>query len=77
MSGNWLPESWRNKPVVQVPEYPDSDALKAAENKLRHYPPLVFAGEARKLRAQLAEVAEGLFAAGRGLRREFRGIPPQ
>ena len=59
MSGNWLPESWRNKPVVQVPEYPDSDALKAAENKLRHYPPLVFAGEARKLRAQLAEVAEG------------------
>ena len=59
MSGNWLPESWRNKPVVQVPEYPDPDALKAAENKLRHYPPLVFAGEARKLRAQLAEVAEG------------------
>ena len=59
MSGNWLPESWRNKPVVQVPEYPDSDALEAAENKLRNYPPLVFAGEARKLRAQLADVAEG------------------
>ena len=32
MSGIWLPESWRNKPVVQVPEYPDSDALEAAEN---------------------------------------------
>ncbi|MEE2997682.1 MAG: 3-deoxy-7-phosphoheptulonate synthase class II [Pseudomonadota bacterium] len=59
MSGNWSPESWRNKPVVQVPEYPDAVALEAAERKLSTYPPLVFAGEARKLRAQLAEVAEG------------------
>jgi 3-deoxy-7-phosphoheptulonate synthase len=59
MAGNWSPDSWRNKPIVQVPEYPDSGALKAAEDKLSTYPPLVFAGEARKLRAQLAEVAEG------------------
>ena len=59
MSGNWSPESWRNKPVVQVPEYPDAGALKAAEDKLSNYPPLVFAGEARNLRAQLADVAEG------------------
>lgn len=59
MSGNWSPDSWRNKPIVQVPEYPDTAALKAAEDKLRGYPPLVFAGEARKLRTQLAEVAEG------------------
>ena len=59
MSGNWSPESWRNKPVIQVPEYPDPAALKAAEDKLRNYPPLVFAGEARRLRAQLADVAEG------------------
>jgi len=59
MSGNWSPESWRNKPVVQVPEYPDAGSLKAAEDRLRNYPPLVFAGEARNLRAQLADVAEG------------------
>jgi 3-deoxy-7-phosphoheptulonate synthase len=59
MSGNWSPDSWRKKPIVQVPEYPDAGALNAAEDKLSNYPPLVFAGEARKLRAQLAEVAEG------------------
>ena len=59
MSGNWSPDSWRNKPIVQVPEYPDTDALESAEQTLRAYPPLVFAGEARKLRAQLTEVADG------------------
>ncbi len=59
MSENWSPESWRGKPVVQVPEYQDPGALLAAENKLKNYPPLVFAGEARNLRAQLADVAEG------------------
>ena len=59
MSENWSPESWRSKPVVQVPEYQDPSALLAAEDKLRNYPPLVFAGEARNLRAQLADVAEG------------------
>tara|TARA_Y100001936_G_scaffold253993_1_gene323186 strand:+ start:7717 stop:9201 length:1485 start_codon:yes stop_codon:yes gene_type:complete len=59
MSGNWSPESWRDKPVIQVPEYPDSIAVEAAESKLSRYPPLVFAGEARKLHAQLSDVAEG------------------
>ena len=44
--------------LLQVPEYQDPGAL-AAENKLKNYPPLVFAGEARNLRAQLADVAEG------------------
>jgi 3-deoxy-7-phosphoheptulonate synthase len=42
-----------------MPDYPDTGALEAVENKLASYPPLVFAGETRKLRAQLAEVAEG------------------
>ena len=59
MSGSWSPDSWRSKPVVQMPEYPDEERLKTAENTLRNSPPLVFAGEARRLRAQLAEVAEG------------------
>ena len=59
MSGNWSPGSWRQKPVVQVPEYPDAETLRAAETTLRGYPPLVFAGEARKLSEQLSEVGEG------------------
>jgi len=56
---NWSPESWRKRPVRQVPVYPDLKALAAAEARLRNYPPLVFAGEARRLRAQLAQVADG------------------
>ncbi|WP_350333717.1 class II 3-deoxy-7-phosphoheptulonate synthase [Coralliovum pocilloporae] len=59
MSSKWTPDSWRAKPIVQVPEYSDQDALKDAEGRLASYPPLVFAGEARKLKKQLADVAEG------------------
>lgn len=55
----WSPESWRSKPVVQVPAYPDTGALAAVENRLRTHPPLVFAGEARNLMSSLAQVAEG------------------
>jgi len=44
---------------MQQPTYPDQDHLKRVEEELRHYPPLVFAGEARNLKAQLARVAEG------------------
>lgn len=57
MSRNWTPESWREMPVRQVPEYPDAAALAAAEARLGTCPPLVFAGEARKLKSQLAKVA--------------------
>ena len=59
MPTNWLPESWRALPIKQMPTYPDADKLTAMEAKLRLYPPLVFAGEARRLKASLAEVAEG------------------
>jgi 3-deoxy-7-phosphoheptulonate synthase len=55
----WNPASWRTKPVVQVPDYPDAEALAAVEARLSTYPPLVFAGEARKLKAALAKVAAG------------------
>ncbi|GGA49068.1 class II 3-deoxy-7-phosphoheptulonate synthase [Pelagibacterium lentulum] len=55
----WTPDSWRNKPILQVPTYPSADALEAVEAKLASFPPLVFAGEARDLRAQLADVAAG------------------
>ncbi|WP_262691510.1 class II 3-deoxy-7-phosphoheptulonate synthase [Kordiimonas aestuarii] len=56
---DWRPDSWKSRPIVQVPEYPDADALMRVEGELSSYPPLVFAGEARNLKAQLGEVAEG------------------
>jgi len=55
----WKPDGWRSKPTIQMPEYPDQDAVKRVEGELLNYPPLVFAGEARNLKAQLGEVAEG------------------
>jgi len=55
----WTPNSWRQKPVLQVPAYPDAKALSDAEARLATFPPLVFAGEARELKRQLADVAHG------------------
>ncbi|GAA4523887.1 3-deoxy-7-phosphoheptulonate synthase class II [Chelativorans composti] len=55
----WSPNSWRNKPILQVPAYPDPELLAEVEGRLATYPPLVFAGEARKLKKQLAAVANG------------------
>ena len=59
MAEKWTPSSWRTKPVKQVPVYPDQEALAAVEARIGRYPPLVFAGEARSLKAHLAEVANG------------------
>jgi len=59
MGKPWSPDSWRNLPIRQVPDYPDAAALEVVEGKLRSYPPLVFAGEARNLKKALGEVAEG------------------
>jgi len=56
---NWNPGSWRTRPVAQVPAYQDPEALARAETRLKSYPPLVFAGEARNLKRDLGEVAEG------------------
>ncbi|MBB4120335.1 class II 3-deoxy-7-phosphoheptulonate synthase [Martelella radicis] len=56
---NWTPGSWRKKPILQVPDYPDAEKLAEAEAALATYPPLVFAGEARRLKRALGEVAEG------------------
>jgi 3-deoxy-7-phosphoheptulonate synthase len=56
---SWTPQSWRQKPISQVPAYPDTERLAAVEAQLATFPPLVFAGEARDLKAQLAAVASG------------------
>ena len=55
----WAPNSWRQKPISQVPVYPDQTRVEAVEKQLAKFPPLVFAGEARELKSQLAEVARG------------------
>ncbi|HIP20900.1 MAG TPA: 3-deoxy-7-phosphoheptulonate synthase class II, partial [Sulfurimonas sp.] len=55
----WTPSSWREKPILQQPTYPDQDALKKVLGELKNYPPLVFAGEARTLKEQLGNVANG------------------
>ncbi|HUZ73724.1 MAG TPA: 3-deoxy-7-phosphoheptulonate synthase class II [Stellaceae bacterium] len=59
MAESWSPESWRSKPIRQVPDYPDPAAVASVEATLRNYPPLVFAGEARRLKAALANVQAG------------------
>ena len=56
---NWVKSGWRSKPRIQMPEYTDEDALHAVEAKLASYPPLVFAGEARRLKAQLGKASRG------------------
>jgi 3-deoxy-7-phosphoheptulonate synthase len=60
MTPRWTPQTWRSKPAQQIPtDYPDAVALKRAEDQLRTMPPLVFAGEARKLKSELGRVAAG------------------
>ncbi|MCP1606660.1 class II 3-deoxy-7-phosphoheptulonate synthase [Pseudomonas citronellolis] len=59
MSQTWSPDSWRSRPIQQQPVYPDATRLQQVEQSLASYPPLVFAGEARELRRQFAEVTAG------------------
>ncbi|MEM9437890.1 MAG: 3-deoxy-7-phosphoheptulonate synthase class II, partial [Pseudomonadota bacterium] len=55
----WQKSDWRAKPRVQMPEYLDEAQLNAVEAQLSQYPPLVFAGEARTLKSNLAAVSRG------------------
>ena len=60
MTEHWTPASWRAKPAKHLPtDYPDAAALAGVEQTLRGMPPLVFAGEARRLKTLLGEVADG------------------
>jgi 3-deoxy-7-phosphoheptulonate synthase len=59
MGATWTPSSWRERPIRQAPEYPDPARLAEVEATLRRFPPLVFAGEARRLRDELGRVAQG------------------
>ena len=59
MATSWTPDSWRKAKAIHMPVYRDQAALAAAEETLRNYPPLVFAGEARNLTTDLAQVTDG------------------
>ncbi|MEM6310389.1 MAG: 3-deoxy-7-phosphoheptulonate synthase class II [Pseudomonadota bacterium] len=56
---NWTKSTWRSKPRIQMPDYTDAAALSGVEGQLSKYPPLVFAGEARRLKDQLAAASRG------------------
>jgi 3-deoxy-7-phosphoheptulonate synthase len=59
MTKEWTPQNWRGLPIRQVPGYADEAGLARVEETLHHFPPLVFAGEARRLKDRLADVAAG------------------
>jgi len=59
MSNIWTPSSWRDFPIKQQPIYEDMKKVKKVEKELSSYPPLIFAEEARSLKSQLANVANG------------------
>ena len=55
----WTLNSWRNHPVKHIPEYENKKELNMVLDKIRNFPPLVFAGETRTLKNQLADVVDG------------------
>ena len=55
----WTRSSWREKPIRQQPTYTNQELLQSVEEELKKYPPLVFAGEVRQLKASLADVVAG------------------
>ena len=58
MGVTWSPDSWRSKPILQVPDFPDKAALADVEAKIAKFPPLVFANEVNALKARLGKVAK-------------------
>ncbi|WFE76341.1 class II 3-deoxy-7-phosphoheptulonate synthase [Roseinatronobacter sp. S2] len=59
MTNGWTKSTWRNKPRIQMPDYPDQNLLAGVEGQLSKYPPLVFAGEVRALKRKLGAAAKG------------------
>jgi 3-deoxy-7-phosphoheptulonate synthase len=57
--GKWAVYSWRSKKALQLPEYPNAEELDAVLKTIETFPPVVFAGEARRLEERMAEAAMG------------------
>ena len=58
-AASWSPDSWRTKPALQQPNWPDAVEYESALKQLSGFPPLVFAGESRRLTSELARVSQG------------------
>ncbi len=58
-ANDWQRDGWRARPRIQMPDYPDPDSVRQVEAQLKRFPLLIFAGEARRLKSQLGEVARG------------------
>lgn len=59
LPSDWAPDTWRSRPAMQMPTYPDATALESALAELRQLPPLVTSWEIFSLKRQLAEAQEG------------------
>lgn len=59
MKNDWKPENWRKKELIQMPYYQNEGDLNAVEKELKSFPPLIFAGEARRLKNYLGKVSKG------------------
>ena len=59
MPYNWSPQSWRSRPALQQPVYPDAEELSAVARELSNLPPLVTPWEIEALKTQLADAAQG------------------
>ena len=58
-TNDWVPTSWRERPITQGVTWPDDEHLARVERQLAAKPPLVFAGEVRRLREHLGQVVQG------------------
>ncbi|MSX00099.1 MAG: hypothetical protein F2809_04070, partial [Actinobacteria bacterium] len=58
-AASWSPDSWRAKSALQQPNWPDAVEYESVLKQLSGFPPLVFAGESRRLTSELARVAQG------------------
>ena len=59
MKENWSPQSWKFKKALHQPVYDNVPKLNKITKKMKKLPPLVFAGEVRELKCELAKCADG------------------
>ena len=59
MTDRWTPDSWKDFPAQQQPDWPDTGALDVVLKRIAELPSLVYAGESRALQSALGQVAEG------------------
>ena len=59
MKNEWRPDSWKKKKALHQPNYSDKKKFDIALKKMKKLPPLVFAGEVRSLKNELAKCGDG------------------